>query len=252
MSSCRTFFWFSCHMSALSISYPLLWQQPASYPQVFYRVLSPSKPLACYLTLSQSYVGGKYIQLRFTRVHFNRLTKLCIIVKLPYCQFINNYKIFHGTVGCMPYRRAYLIGGCIAPLYSQLHISYGWWPWWGQSSVELKGIHYIDIQLNLYLKPSQASFLPSLKPYQPSLIPNQPTWSPIRPMKPIQLYQTQNPKPILAGLEPLCSKGLFLLLTRPLQALSDQLNLLSQPQLNLLRPQSPDLPDPKPALLHPK
>ena len=33
-------------------------------------------------------------------------------------------------------------------------------------------------------------------------------------------------------------KGLCLLLTRPLQALSDQLNLLSQPQLNLLRPQS--------------
>ena len=93
----------------------------------------------------------------------------------------------------MPYRRAYLIGWCIAPLYSQLHISYGWWPWWGRSSVELKGIHYIDIQLNLNLKPSQASFLPSLKPYQPSLIPNQPTWSPIRPMKPVQLYQTQNP-----------------------------------------------------------
>ena len=181
MSSCRTFFWFSCHMSALSISYPLLWQQPASYPQVFYRVLSPSKPLACYLTLSQSYVGGKYIQLSFTRVHFNSLTKLCIIVKMPYCQFINNYKIFHGTVGCM----------------------------------------------------LQASFLPSLKPYQPSLIPNQPTWSPIIPMRPVQLYQTQNPKPILAGLEPLCSKGLFLLLTRPLQFKPFQTNLICFLSLNL-------------------
>ena len=119
MSLCRTFFWYSCHMSALSISYPLLWQQPASYPQVFYRVLSPSKPLACYLTLSQSYVGGKYIQLRFTRVHFNRLTKLCIIGKLPYCQFINNYKIFHGTVGCMPLLVGALlhcIANCVFPM----------------------------------------------------------------------------------------------------------------------------------------
>ena len=73
-------------------------------------------------------------------------------------------------------------------------------------------------------------------------------------LEPNHTYETcsaiSDPKPILAGLEPLCSKGLCLLLTRPLQALSDQLNLLSQPQLNLLRPQCPDLP--KPALLHPK
>ena len=101
----------------------------------------------------------------------------------------------------------------------------------------------MDIQLNRYIKLSQAPYQPSLNQNQPSLIPNQPTWSPIRPMRPVQLYQTPNqvsdPKPILAGLEPLCSKGLCLLLTRPLQALSDPLNLLSQPQLNLLRPQSP-------------
>ena len=31
---------------------------------------------------------------------------------LPYCQHRNNYKISHGTAGCMPFRRAYLISGC--------------------------------------------------------------------------------------------------------------------------------------------
>ena len=33
-------------------------------------------------------------------------------MKLPYCQYKKNSKIFHGTVSCMPYRRACLISGC--------------------------------------------------------------------------------------------------------------------------------------------
>ena len=35
--------------------------------------------------------------------------KLCLIVKLPYCQYRNYYKISQGTVS---YRRACLISGC--------------------------------------------------------------------------------------------------------------------------------------------
>ena len=38
--------------------------------------------------------------------------KLCPKMKLPCCQYRNNYKISHGTESYMPYRRACLISGC--------------------------------------------------------------------------------------------------------------------------------------------
>ena len=38
--------------------------------------------------------------------------KLCLIAKLPYFQFENNYKISSETTSCMLYRRACLISGC--------------------------------------------------------------------------------------------------------------------------------------------
>ena len=38
--------------------------------------------------------------------------KLCRLVKLPYCQYKNNHKIFHGNISFMPYRRVCLISGC--------------------------------------------------------------------------------------------------------------------------------------------
>ena len=39
-------------------------------------------------------------------------TKLCLIVKLPYCQHRINYKISHRTISKKPFRRACLISGC--------------------------------------------------------------------------------------------------------------------------------------------
>ena len=38
--------------------------------------------------------------------------KLCLLVKLRYCQHRNNYKIFQGTVSWRPYRRACLNSKC--------------------------------------------------------------------------------------------------------------------------------------------
>ena len=38
-------------------------------------------------------------------------------VKQHHCQYGNNYKISHGTLGCMPFRRVCLISGCILAMH---------------------------------------------------------------------------------------------------------------------------------------